>query len=118
MTMKTTLLRLILVSVLLVFFAGSAAHAQGKKGSAESPAGWEKGGKKSWEGEVPPGTSEDKPGKEGTQGAQKGQEQGKKTQAKGEPSVDKKKEGNQKGKGDKDLEQETQEIQKGKSKKK
>ena len=48
--------------------------AQGKKGSSESPAGWEKGGKKSWEGEVPPGKSEDKPGKEGTQAVQKGQE--------------------------------------------
>ncbi len=116
--MKITLFRLILVSVLLVFFAGSPSYAQGKKGSGESPAGWDKGEKKNWEGEVPPGASEDKPGKEGAQGVQKGQEQGKKTQGKGEPSVDKKKEGKQKGKGDKDLEQETQEIQKGKSKKK
>ena len=91
--MTTTSFRLILVSVLLVFFAGSPAYAQGKKRSAESPAGWEKGGKKNWEGEVPPGASEDKPGKESAQGVKKGQEQGKKTQANGEPSVDQKKEG-------------------------
>lgn len=116
--MRTILSRLFLSFALLIFFTGSQTFAQGKKGSAESPAGWEKGGKKSWESEVPPGTSEDKHGKEGTQGVKKGQEQGKKTQAKGEPSVDKKKEGKQKGKGDKDLGQEAQEIQKGKSKKK
>jgi len=116
--MRTILSRLFLSFALLIFFTGSQAFAQGKKGSAESPTGWEKGGKKSWEGEVPPGASEDKPGKEGTQSVQKGQKQGKKTQAKGEPSVDQKKKGKEKGKTEKELEQEQQKVKKEKSKNK
>lgn len=116
--MRTILSRLFLSFALLIFFTGSQAFAQGKKGSAESPAGWEKGGKKSWESKVPPGTSEDRPGKEGTQGAKKGQEKGKKTQAKGEPSLDQKKKGKDKGKTEKELEQEQQKVKKEKSKNK
>ena len=115
--MKRILFRLILSFVVLVFLTGSQAFAQEKGKSPESPAGWEKGGKKSWETEVPPGASKDTSGKEGAQGMKKGEEKGKKTKSKGEPSVDKKK-GEKKDKTEKELEQEKEQLQKGKSKKK
>jgi hypothetical protein len=47
-----------------LFFVGSLAFAEGKsKGNGDSPQGWDKGEKKGWHSDVPPGS--DKKGNSG-----------------------------------------------------
>ena len=54
--MKKRFFYWVLMIALTLLFASPQAMAKGngKKGDAGTPAGWEKGEKKSWEGDAPP----------------------------------------------------------------
>ncbi len=79
----------VFVAIASLFLAGSLALAQGKgKGRGGNPPGWEKGEKKGWQSDVPPGIEKkggsmppglsEKEGREGKQGRPSGWSRGEK----------------------------------------
>jgi len=71
--MLKRIIKILFILLLSVVFTGSLAVAQGKgkNQSGDRPAGWDKGKKKGWQSDVPPGQEEKEekkknlPGEEG-----------------------------------------------------